>query len=112
MKRNELVLLQVTGRKPSATAHPPPPRRFRATARCLTLSRSHHGAIVRPEATRAVVLQRRNFAARPDISTALTLAIGEAAWCEKVGLRQLCGRLFLCKFPVLPDRDDRAVWSP
>jgi hypothetical protein len=49
---------------------------------------------------------------RPDISNALTLAIGEDAWWKKVGLRQLCGRLCLCKFPALPDRDDRAGLSP
>ncbi len=24
----------------------------------------------------------------------------------------MCGRLFLCKFPVLPDRDDRPVCRP
>jgi hypothetical protein len=42
----------------------------------------------------------------------LTLAIGEDAWWKKVGLRQLCGRLFLCKSPGLPDRDDRASPSP
>jgi hypothetical protein len=49
---------------------------------------------------------------RPDISNALTLAIGEEAWWKKVGLRQLCGRLFLCRFPALPDRDDPASLSP
>ncbi|HKI17300.1 MAG TPA: hypothetical protein VKA15_05450 [Isosphaeraceae bacterium] len=50
--------------------------------------------------------------ASPNLPTAPILLIGEAASSEKVGLRQLCGRLFLCKFPVLPDRDDRQVCRP
>jgi hypothetical protein len=52
------------------------------------------------------------FSGHPDISTALTLAVGKDEWCKKVGLRQLCGPLFLCKFPDLPDPDDRAALSP
>ena len=48
-----------------------------------------------------------NLRALADISTVPILAIREEGSSQKVGLRQLCGQLFLCKYPVLPDRDDR-----
>ena len=35
------------------------------------------------------------------------LAVEKARTCGKVGLRGLCGRFFLCSFPLLPDPDDR-----
>ena len=52
------------------------------------------------------------FPSRVERSTAPFLAVGEDAWWGKIGLRQLCGHLFLCRFPVLPDRDDRHVFRP
>ncbi len=48
----------------------------------------------------------------PDVSAVPILLIGEEGSWQKVGLRQLCGPLFLCKPPVLPDRDDRQVCRP
>jgi hypothetical protein len=45
--------------------------------------------------------------ANPNVPAMPILSIGEKGSWQKVGLRQLYGPLFLCKLPVLPDRDDR-----